>query len=101
MSTEFKTLQHIVERARANLPRGEWDFIVGAAETETSMKRNRLALDRRALKARVLNDVSTVNLRRTVLGVDMRIPVMLAPIGSLQGFEAGGGSSAGRAPSAA
>jgi glycolate oxidase len=97
MTTEFKTLQDIVKRARANLPRGEWDFVIGAAETETSMKRNRLAFDRLALKARVLNDVSKVNLRRKLLGVDLRIPVMLAPIGSLQGFEKGGGLSAARA----
>jgi glycolate oxidase len=97
MSTEFPTLQDIVKRARAQLPAGEWDFIIGAAETETSVKRNRLAFERLALKARVLNDVSKVNLRRSVLGVDMRIPVMLAPIGSLQGFEKGGGLSAARA----
>ena len=97
MTAEFRTLHDIVKRARANLPRGEWDFVFGAAETETSMKRNRLAFDRLALKARVLNDVSKVNLRRKVLGVDMRIPVMLAPIGSLQGFEKGGGLSAARA----
>lgn len=94
---EFKTLTDIVKRARDHLPRGEWDFIVGAAETETSMRRNRLAFDRLALKARVLNDVSSTHLRRKVLGVDMRIPVMLAPIGSLQGFESGGGLSAARA----
>ena len=64
MSTEFRTLQDIVERARGKLPRGEWDFVIGAAETETSMKRNRLAFERLALKARVLNDVSSTNLRR-------------------------------------
>ncbi len=97
MSTEFRTLQDIVKRARDRLPRGEWDFVVGAAETETSMKRNRLAFDRLALKARVLNDVSSTHLRRTLLGVDLRIPVLLAPIGSLQGFESGGGLSAAKA----
>jgi glycolate oxidase len=97
MSTEFLTLQDIVKRARAQLPRGEWDFVIGAAETETSMKRNRLAFERLALKARVLNDVSAINLRRKLLGVDLRIPVLLAPIGSLQGFEKGGGLSAAQA----
>ena len=61
------------------------------------MKRNRLAFERLALKARVLNDGSSVNLRRKLLGVDLRIPVLLTPIGSLQGFEQGGGLSAARA----
>lgn len=91
------TLQEIVKLARNNLARGDWDYLTGAAETETSMKRNRLAFERRALKARVMNDVSSVNLRRSFLGVDLRIPVLLAPIGSLQVFEAGGGLSAARA----
>jgi glycolate oxidase len=50
------------------------------------------------LKARVLmHDVSDVCTRRTVLGVDLRIPVLLAPIGSLQVFEQGGGLSTARA----
>jgi glycolate oxidase len=98
VAAEFLTLQEIVQRARGQLARGDWDYLIGAAETETSMKRNRLAIDRLALKARVLmHDVADVCTRRTVLGVDLRIPVLLAPIGSLQVFEQGGGLSTARA----
>jgi glycolate oxidase len=98
MPADFATLQEMVQLARSALARGEWDYLTGAAETETTMKRNRLALDRLALRARVMNDVSQVHTRRSLLGVDLRIPVLLAPIGSLQVFEAGGGLSAARAP---
>ena len=97
MAADFLTLQEMVTLARTQLSRGDWDYLIGAAETETTLKRNRLALDRLALKARVLNDVSNVRLQRTVLGVPLRIPVLLAPIGSLQVFEAGGGLSAAQA----
>jgi glycolate oxidase len=97
MPADFATLQEMVQLARSSLARGEWDYLTGAAETETTMKRNRLALDRLALRARVMNDVSQVHTRRSLLGVDLRIPVLLAPIGSLQVFEAGGGLSAARA----
>jgi len=101
MPAEFLTLQEIVKRARGQLSRGDWDYLIGGAETETSLKRNRLALDRLALKARVLaNDVSVVNTRRTLLGVDLRMPVLLAPIGSIQVFEEGGGLSTARAAEA-
>ena len=93
MATDFMTLHEIVKAARANLSHGVWDYLIGGAESETSLKRNRLAFDRRALKARVLNDVSEVSVARTVLGVPLRIPVLLAPIGSIQVFEAGGGAS--------
>ncbi len=97
MTIEFNTLQEIVQRARANLARGDWDYLVGGAETETSLRRNRVAFESLALKGRVMNDVSSVHLRRSFLGIDLRIPVMLAPIGSLQVFEAGGGVTAARA----
>ena len=97
MASDFSTLQQMVKQAREKLPRGDWDYLVGGADTETSLKRNRLAFERLALKARVMNDVSRVQLRRDLLGVDQRIPVLLAPIGSLQVFDAGGGLSAGLA----
>lgn len=98
MTTDFLTLTEIVKRARVQLARGDWDYLVGAAETEGSLKRNRLAFDRLALKARVLlHDVSHVNTRRKLLGFEQRIPVMLAPIGSVQVFEQGGGLSTARA----
>jgi len=97
VTAEFKTLQEMVNHARAKLSRGDWDFLVGGADTETSLKRNRLAFERLALKARVLTDVSSVNVRRKLFGVDLRVPVMLAPIGSLQSFEEGGGLTAARA----
>ena len=97
MAADFQTLQEMVQLARSHLGRGEWDYLIGAADSETTMKRNRLAFDRLALKARVMNDVSRVSTRRTLLGADLRIPVLLAPIGSLQVFEKGGGLSAARA----
>lgn len=101
MTADFLTLQEMVIRARAHLSRNEWDYLVGGAETETSLKRNRLAFERLALKARVLqHDVSTISTARRFLGVDLRIPVILAPIGSIQVFEAGGGLSVARAADA-
>jgi len=98
MAADFLTLQEMVMRARAHLSRNEWDYLVGGAETETTLKRNRLAFERLALKARVLqHDVSSIALGRRFLGVDLRMPVILAPIGSIQVFESGGGLSVARA----
>ncbi|MDA0977827.1 MAG: alpha-hydroxy acid oxidase [Proteobacteria bacterium] len=45
----------------------------------------------------VLNDVSEVDTSATVLGHELKLPVMLAPIGSLQVFDPHGGASAARA----
>ena len=42
---DFKTLTDIVRSARSNLDKGDWDYLVGAADTEASLRRNRGALD--------------------------------------------------------
>ena len=55
---EFQNLHEFVRKARANLNQNAWDYIVGAAETETTMRRNRMALDEIAFRPRVLRDVA-------------------------------------------
>ena len=94
---EFETLHEIVKRARENLSRDVWDYVVGGAETETTLKRNRQALDSIAFRPRVLRDVSAVDCSSTFLGERLRIPVVLAPIGSLEDVESGGGVTVARA----
>lgn len=94
---KIATLHEIVKRGRDNLTRNHWDYLIGGAESETSLRRNRQGLDSLAYRPRILADVSQVDAASGLLGVPLRIPVVLAPIGSLQVFEAGGGVSAARA----
>ncbi len=99
MTSQFLSNEEIVQRARKNLPQGAWDYLVGASESETTMRRNRLAFDRLAFRPRVLRDVSTVDTSTTFLGHDLKIPALLAPIGSLQVFNPEGGAASTRAAS--
>ncbi len=94
---DFLVLHEIVKAAKSNLSREVWDYLVGGAETETTSKRNRQAIDSLAFRPRVLRDVSQVDCSTTLLGEKLRIPVFLAPIGSLQDLEPGGGATAARA----
>ncbi len=94
---EFLVLHEIVKAAKNNLSREIWDYLIGGAETETTSKRNRQAIDSLAFRPRVLRDVSDVDCTATLLGQKLRIPVFLAPIGSLQDLEPGGGVTAARA----
>jgi glycolate oxidase len=93
----FETLHELVKKARQNLNHNDWDYLVGGTETETTLRRNRLALDTIALRPRVLRDVSRVDCTTTFLGRTLRLPLLLAPVGSLELFEAGGGATAARA----
>jgi len=76
---EFQNLHELVRKARINLNQNAWDYIVGGTETETTLRRNRLALDEIAFRPRVLRDVSRVDASVDVLGRKLRLPVVLAP----------------------
>jgi isopentenyl diphosphate isomerase/L-lactate dehydrogenase-like FMN-dependent dehydrogenase len=91
---EFLTLQEIVSAARAKLAPGPWSYLVGGAETETTVKRNRHALDSIAFRPRVLRDVSNIDSTAVFLGQKVRLPVMLAPIGGLESIVPEGAAAA-------
>ncbi|MEZ5140108.1 MAG: alpha-hydroxy-acid oxidizing protein [Acidimicrobiales bacterium] len=69
------------ERARRRLPRQLFDYIDGGAYEESTMRANEADLAAISLRQRVLRDVSSLSLRTTVLGQDLSMPVMLAPVG--------------------
>ncbi|SVA44426.1 uncharacterized protein METZ01_LOCUS97280, partial [marine metagenome] len=93
----YVTNEQFIQRARQNLPQGPWDYLAGASESETTQRRNRLAFDKIAFRPRVLVDVSEVDASTNFIGQDIRIPVLLAPIGSLQTFNPGGGAEVSEA----
>ncbi|NIK47082.1 alpha-hydroxy acid oxidase [Variibacter gotjawalensis] len=93
----FQNLHEIIAKARQNLNQNDWDYIVGGTESETTLKRNRMALDTTAFRPRVLRDVSKVDCSTTLLGKKLRLPLMLAPVGSLEQFAEGGGATSARA----
>jgi len=96
-SGDFLTLHELVKAARNKLPANIWDYLIGGADTETTVRRNRLALDSLAFRPRVLRDVSRIDLSRRVMGKSLRMPVVLAPVGSLESFDAGGGATVTKA----
>jgi glycolate oxidase len=95
--TDFQTLHEIVAKARQNLNQNDWDYIVGATETETTLRRNRLALDQLGFRPRVLRDVSHVDSHVAAFGRRLRLPVVLAPVGALESFHPGAAASVVRA----
>jgi len=94
---DFQTLHEIVRAAQRNLAPEHWDYVIGGADTETTVKRNRQALDSISLRPRVLRDVSEIDSGGALFGHGLRLPVLLAPIGSMQDIVAGGGLVPARA----
>jgi isopentenyl diphosphate isomerase/L-lactate dehydrogenase-like FMN-dependent dehydrogenase len=93
---EFQNLHEFVRKARANLSQNAWDYIIGAAETETTLRRNRMALDEIAFRPRVLRNVAKVDASVEQFGRKLRLPVVLAPVGALEIFDPGSAASVAR-----
>ena len=90
---DFQNLHEIIAKARQNLDQNNWDYIVGATESETTLRRNRFAIDSIAFRPRVLRDVSKVDATVERFGRKLRLPILLAPVGALEAFHAGGGAT--------
>jgi isopentenyl diphosphate isomerase/L-lactate dehydrogenase-like FMN-dependent dehydrogenase len=97
---DFMNLHELVAKARQNLNQNDWDYIVGGTESETTLRRNRLAIDSTAFRPRVLRDVSNVDTTVSAFGRTLRLPVLLAPVGSLESFHEAGAASVVRAAEA-
>jgi L-lactate dehydrogenase (cytochrome) len=69
------------EQARRRLPRQLFDYIDGGSYEERTMRANESALEAIELRQRVMRDVSDIKMSTTVLGRDLRIPAILAPVG--------------------
>ena len=67
--------------ARRHLPWMVFDYIDGAAGTETGALRNREALDAMTLRPRILRDVSERSLATTLFGASAERPFGIAPMG--------------------
>ena len=84
--SDFVSLQEIVHTARERLPQDLWDHLSGGADSEMTLRRNRLALDSLALRQRVLVNVADSDIRTTLLGQTLESPVFLAPVGGFLGM---------------
>ncbi len=97
MQTKYLTLHEFVRAAKNRLDANVWDYLVGATETETTMRRNRMGIDSLGFRPRVLRDVSKIDTSHLIFGRKARLPLFLAPVGGLESIHPGGAAEAARA----
>ena len=90
MPANFNNPHEMILMARRNLSQDSWDYINGAAESETTLRRNRLAIDSLAFRPRVCRDVREIDTTTDFLGNKIRIPVLMAPMGSIHNWTENG-----------
>ncbi|GAQ86352.1 Glycolate oxidase [Klebsormidium nitens] len=65
--------------AKQKLSKVVYDYYASGAEDENTLKLNRFAFEHYRLKPRVLVDISDQDLRTSILGHEISMPIMIAP----------------------
>jgi L-lactate dehydrogenase (cytochrome) len=90
--------------ARRRLPRVVFDYIDGGADAEVTLRENSRVFEDVAFRPRCAVTTPAVDLRTRVLGHDLQLPILLAPVGSSRMFwprgEAAASAAAGKAGTA-
>lgn len=94
---DFVTLQQMVLAAHEKLDPAVWEFVVGAAGSGATARRNRHALESLAFDADIYRDVSRIDLSTRLLGAELAMPIVLAPMGSIGLVDPQAGAAAARA----
>lgn len=87
--------------ARRRMPKAVFDYVDGGAEGEVTLRENRRAYDAVTFRPRHAVATPHYDLRVRVLGFDLSLPVLLAPVGYSRLMHPGGEVAAARAAGAA
>jgi len=99
--TDLLTLDDYEAAARERLPHAVYEFLAGGAADEISLRWNREAFERIALRPRVLVDVAAIDTRVDLLGHSLPFPILLAPVAYQRLIHDGGEVEAARGAAAA
>ena len=86
--------------ARAGMSAMAWDYLAGGSGDERTLAWNRERFDAIRLWPHVLRDVSRIDTRLTLLGVELPFPVLLAPTGFQRLFHPDGECATARGAAA-
>lgn len=80
---EKMTLEEIRAAAKPKVKQEVWEWINGGTETEFTLQRNRLALEKIMLRLRVIHGLERVNTSLKILGQTVETPVIVAPFANM------------------
>jgi isopentenyl diphosphate isomerase/L-lactate dehydrogenase-like FMN-dependent dehydrogenase len=100
-SAQVVSVADLRRLARQRLPRVAFDYIDGGADGEMTLRENCRVFDDVALRPRSAVVTQGARLGTSVLGTDVSLPILLAPVGSCRMFWPRGEAVASRAAGAA
>ncbi len=69
------------ELARRRIPKVLFDYVDGGSYSEATLRENSSDFEKVRLRQRVLVDVSNISLKTEILGQEMKLPIVLSPVG--------------------
>src|SRR5258707_10772836 len=90
-------IEDLRRAAKRRLPRVVFDYIDGGAEDESTLRANCRAFEAVTLRPRCAVATPVCDLRTTVLGTEVTMPLILAPVGSCRLMYPRGEEAAARA----
>lgn len=97
----MRLLGELEARARERLPRAHYDYFAGGAGDERTLAENAQAWRRIWLRPRVMVDVGAIDTTCTLLGRNLALPLLLAPMAAQRLLHLDGEIGAARAAGAA
>ena len=94
-------IEDLRRAARRRLPKPVFDYIDGGAEGEVTLRENCRAFEMVTFRPRCAVATTECDLRTRVLGADLELPLLLAPVGSSRMFYPRGEAVAAQAAGAA
>jgi isopentenyl diphosphate isomerase/L-lactate dehydrogenase-like FMN-dependent dehydrogenase len=96
-SPRVLNIEDLRRAAKRRLPRVVFDYVDGGAEDESTLRANCSAFEAVTFRPRCAVATPVCDLRTTVLGTEIAMPLILAPIGSCRLMYPRGEEAAGRA----
>jgi len=87
--------------AEERLEPGPWAYLAGGSGAEWTLRENRVAFERWTLRPRVLCDVSEISTATAVLGRQLELPIVVAPVAYQALYHPDGECATARAAAAA
>ncbi len=83
MTMQEMTLEEIKAAAEPKVKQEIWEWINGGTETEFTLKRNRLSLEKIMLRLKVIHGLESVNTSVKILGQAVKTPIIVAPFANM------------------
>src|ERR1700674_2107199 len=95
------SIEDLRPMARRRLPKAVFDYLDGGAEGEVTLRENCRAFEEVTFRPRHAVAIPNCDLRTRVVGFDLSLPFLLAPVGYSRLMHPGGEVAAARAAGAA